>query len=66
MTSSIPVEGSEEADKGPRTTYSVDPSRLNFDVRTPSGVGYFRAFVDGIHFHFASGTKPAAQRQRLR
>lgn len=46
VTSSIPVEGSEEADKGPRTTYSVDPSRLNFDVRTPSGVGYFRAFVE--------------------
>jgi hypothetical protein len=45
-TSSIAVAGSEEADKGPRTTYSVDPSRLNFDVRTPSGVGYFRAFVE--------------------
>ncbi len=46
VTSSIPVEGSEEADKGPRTTYAVDPSRLNFDVRTPSGVGYVRAFVE--------------------
>jgi hypothetical protein len=46
VTSSIPVEGSEEAEKGPRTTYTVDPSRVNFDLRTPSGVGHLRAFVE--------------------
>jgi hypothetical protein len=46
VTSSIPVEGSADADKGSRTTYTVDPSRLNFDMRTPSGVGHLRAFVE--------------------
>lgn len=46
VTSSIPVEGSADADKGSRTTYTADPSRLNFDMRTPSGVGHLRAFVE--------------------
>jgi hypothetical protein len=46
VTSSIPIEGSEEAEKGSRTTYTVDASRLNFDMRTPSGVGHLRAFVE--------------------
>jgi outer membrane DcaP-like protein len=46
VTSSIPMEGSEDAEKGSRTTYTVDASRLNFDMRTPSGVGHLRAFVE--------------------
>ena len=47
VTSSIPVEGSEGARKGDRTTYSAAPSRYNFDLRTPTGVGAMRAFIEG-------------------
>ena len=46
VTSSIPVEGSEAAGKGARTTLSATPSRFNFDFRTPTGVGAMRAFIE--------------------
>jgi hypothetical protein len=46
VTSSIPVETSEEAGKTSRVEFSVIPSRLNFDLRTPTGVGYMRAFIE--------------------
>src|SRR5687768_2178729 len=42
VTSSIPVEGSEAARQGDRTTYTAAPSRYNFDLRTPTGVGAMR------------------------
>ena len=46
VTSSIPIEGSDEAGKESRLTYITTPSRLNFDLRTPTGVGSMRAFVE--------------------
>jgi hypothetical protein len=52
VTSSIPIEGTQEAGKGSRLTYSARPSRLNFDFRTPTGVGSVRAFVEA---DFAGG-----------
>ena len=47
ITSSIPMEGSEEAGKTSRVEFSVIPSRLIFDLRTPTGVGYMRAYIEG-------------------
>ncbi len=55
VTSSIPVEGSEAARKGDRTTYSAAPSRYNFDLRTPTGVGAMRAFIEGDFAGSGSG-----------
>ena len=46
VTSSIPVEGSEAAGKGARTTLSAAASRFNLDFRTPTGVGAMRAFIE--------------------
>ena len=53
VTSSIPVAGSEAAGKTSRVEFSVIPSRFNFDLRTPTGVGYMRAFIEG---DFAGGS----------
>ena len=46
VTSSIPIAGTEEAGKESRVTYIATPSRLNFDLRTPTGVGSMRAFIE--------------------
>ena len=59
VTSSIPIAGSEEAGKSSRVEFSVIPSRFNFDLRTPTGVGYMRAFIEA---DFAGGS----DRLRLR
>jgi hypothetical protein len=47
VTSSIPVAGSPEAGKEPRFVLTAIPSRVSLDVRTPTGVGAMRAFVEG-------------------
>lgn len=47
VTSSIPVEGTPEADKTARTTLSPSPTRFNLDLRTPTRAGTLRAFVEG-------------------
>jgi len=47
VTSSIPVEGSAEAGKESRFVLSAIPSRFNLDLRTPTGVGAMRAFIEG-------------------
>jgi len=52
ITSSIPIEGSQEAGKGSRLAFNARPSRLNFDFRTPTGVGSVRAFLEA---DFAGG-----------
>ena len=52
VTSLIPIEGSQEAGKGERLVFSARPSRLNFDFRTPTGVGSIRAFAEA---DFAGG-----------
>jgi hypothetical protein len=46
VTSSIPIAGTEDAGKESRVTCIATPSRLNFDLRTPTGVGSMRAFVE--------------------
>ena len=45
VTSSIPV-GDQMAGEDARTVYSPRPSRLNFDLRSPSGIGPLRTFVE--------------------
>ncbi len=47
VSSSIPVEGSEAAGKSERMSFSVVPSRVNLDWRTPTDVGPMRVFVEG-------------------
>jgi hypothetical protein len=48
VTNSIPVEPSDEAaGEGKRTTFTANTSRFNFELRTPTGVGYMRAFIEG-------------------
>lgn len=47
QTSAIPVAGSPEASRGGRVNVIATPSRFNFDLRTPTGVGYMRAFIEG-------------------
>jgi outer membrane DcaP-like protein len=47
VTSSIPVAGTPEAGKQARTVYTASPSRFGFDLRTPTGVGAMRAFIEG-------------------
>ena len=55
VTSSIPVEGSDAARKGDRTTYTAAPSQYNLDLRTPTGVGAMRAFIEGDFARSGSG-----------
>jgi hypothetical protein len=47
VTSSIPVAGTPEAGKEPRFVLTAIPSRFNLDLRTPTGVGAMRAFIEG-------------------
>ena len=47
QTSAIPIAGSPEASRGGRVNIIASPSRFNFDLRTPTGVGYMRAFIEG-------------------
>ena len=47
VTSSIPVAGSPEAGKEPRFVLTAIPSRFHLDLRTPTGVGAMRAFIEG-------------------
>jgi outer membrane DcaP-like protein len=47
VTSSIPVAGTEGSRQGERTNYSAAASRFNLDLRTPTGVGAMRAFIEG-------------------
>jgi hypothetical protein len=47
VTSAIPVEGTTESARGARVNVIASPSRFNFDLRTPTGVGHMRAFLEG-------------------
>jgi hypothetical protein len=47
LTAAIPIADSEEAGKGPRLTLSARASRFSIDVRTPTGVGAMRGFIEG-------------------
>lgn len=46
QTSAIPVTGIAAA-RGGRVNVIAGPSRFNFDLRTPTGVGHMRAFIEG-------------------
>ena len=48
QTSAIPVAGTVQTSKPGRVNVIASPSRFNFDLRTPTGVGYMRAFIEGI------------------
>jgi len=52
VTSSIPVEGEQQAGEESRTNYSVAPSRINFDLRSPIPRGALRTFIEA---DFANG-----------
>jgi hypothetical protein len=57
LTNSIPVtEEDEAAGKGKRTSFSANTSRLNFEMRTPTGVGQMRAFLEG-DFYGSTGVE---------
>jgi DcaP outer membrane protein len=47
VTSSIPIEGTAEADKDSRTTLTANPSRFEIDFRTPTNARSLRAFLSG-------------------
>jgi hypothetical protein len=47
QTSAIPVRGTVDAERGGRVNVIAGPSRFNFDLRTPTGVGHMRAFIEG-------------------
>jgi hypothetical protein len=55
VTSAIPVEGVTGGAGGARVDVIAGPSRFNFDLRTPTGVGQMRAFIEG-DFAGANGT----------
>ena len=48
LTNSIPVEPDDEAaGTGRRTTFTANTSRFNFEMRTPTGAGQLRTFIEG-------------------
>jgi hypothetical protein len=59
----IPLEGSPESELGPSANLQAGQSRFNFDVRSPTPAGNFRAFIEidffinnAPHFRHAYGT----------
>ena len=51
LTNSIPVELDDTAaGKGRRTTFTANTSRFNFEMRTPTGAGQLRTFIEGDFF----------------
>jgi hypothetical protein len=63
LTNSIPVEPTDEAaGKGRRTTFSANTSRFNFEMRTPTGVGQVRTFIEADFF----GTNGTEDRTNFR
>jgi hypothetical protein len=51
LTNSIPVEPTDEAaGKGRRTEFTANTSRFNFEMRTPTGAGQLRTFIEGDFF----------------
>jgi len=47
IVSSIPIEGTPEAGKSSRISFSAAASRANVDFRTPTPVGVMRVFLEG-------------------
>ncbi len=67
LTNSIPVTAEDAAaGKGKRTTFSANTSRLNFEMRTPTGVGQMRAFLEGDFYGATGATSESRTAFRLR
>jgi len=47
ITATIPVEDEDFKTATEGLVFSLRASRLNFDFRTPTGVGFIRAFIEG-------------------
>jgi len=48
LTNSIPVEVDDDAaGKGPRTAFTANTSRFSFEMRTPTGAGQLRTYIEG-------------------
>jgi hypothetical protein len=48
LTNSIPVEPTDDAaGKGPRTAFTANTSRFSFEMRTPTGAGQLRTYIEG-------------------
>ena len=47
QTSAIPASGTADSQRGGRVSVIASPSRFNFDLRTPTGVGHMRSFIEG-------------------
>jgi hypothetical protein len=48
LTNSIPVEPDDDAaGKGPRTAFTANTSRFSFEMRTPTGAGQLRTYIEG-------------------
>ncbi len=47
ITNSIPVDEPTPPGEGKRTDFNANTSRFNFELRTPTGVGQMRAFIEG-------------------
>lgn len=63
VTNTIPVEpGDAKAGEGKRTAFSANTSRFNFEMRTPTGAGYLRTFIEGDFF----GTNSSDSRVNFR
>ena len=51
VTHTIPVEpGDAAAGTGRRTKFTANTSRFNFEMRTPTGAGQLRTFIEGDFF----------------
>jgi len=58
VTNTIPVEPDDAAaGTGKRTTFTANTSRFNFEMRTPTGVGQMRAFIEGDFFGSSTTTE---------
>jgi hypothetical protein len=65
LTNSIPVDPTDEAaGKGARTRFSANTSRFNFEMRTPTGAGQLRTFIEGDFFGSDSTENRVAFRLR--
>jgi Skp family chaperone for outer membrane proteins len=50
LTNSIPVDPAPSPDSGKQTNINANTSRFNFEMRTPTGGGQMRAFIEGDFF----------------
>jgi hypothetical protein len=64
LTNSIPVGGEASAGDARRAAFTANTSRFNFEMRTPTGVGQTRAFLEGDFYGSGSGDERTGFRLR--